>query len=194
GSLAPTGPTKQSIDNTTESTLTQLVAPSAGNGLLDNSKSWEAYVEPTLNSSSYYGNAGFNPDSSFNTNTVLYEDLWQTSDSGDPRGSSGQPYIYIGYFTLKLTGGSPSLTFTSTNVPGSLTKPIIVSISKAGSTVTVVSSNAAPTHMYQLQYTTSLSPASWTSVGSSQTAGGTLVTNTDATATSSPRYYRVQGQ
>jgi len=194
GSSAPTGPTKQSIDNTTESALSQLVAPAAGAGLLDNSKSWEAYVEPTLNANSFYGNANFNPDSSFNTNTVLYEDLWVTSDSGDPRGSSGQPYIYIGYFTLNLTGGSPSLTFTSTNVPGALTKPIIVSISKTGSTVTVVSSNSVPTHMYQLQSTSSLNPVSWSNVGSAQMAGTTMVTNTDTSATVSKQFYRVQGQ
>ncbi|HKW30069.1 MAG TPA: PEP-CTERM sorting domain-containing protein [Verrucomicrobiae bacterium] len=117
GSSAPAGLTKQSIDNSTESTLTQLIAPSAGTGLLDSSKSWEAYVEPTLNTSSFYGNAGFNPDSGVNTSSVLYEDLWETSDSGDARGSSGQPYTYVGYFTLDLTSGNSSLTFTPQAVP-----------------------------------------------------------------------------
>ncbi len=117
GSSAPAGLTKQSVDNSTESTLSQLIAPSAGTGLLDSSKSWEAYVEPTLNNSSFYGNAGFNPDSAVSTSSVLYEDLWQTSDSGDLRGSSGQPYTYVGYFTLDLTGSSPSLTFTPQAVP-----------------------------------------------------------------------------
>jgi hypothetical protein len=117
GSSAPAGLTKQSIDNSTESTLSQLISPSAGTGRLDNSKSWEAYVEPTFSSSSFYGNAGFNPDSGVSTSSVLYEDLWQTSDSGDPRGSSGQPYTYKGYFKLDLTGNSPSLTFTPQAVP-----------------------------------------------------------------------------
>jgi hypothetical protein len=117
GSSAPAGLTKQSIDNSTESAIGQLIAPSAGTGLLDNSKSWEAYVEPTLNSGSFYGNAGFNPDSGVSTSSVLYEDLWKTSDSGDARGSSGQPYTYVGYFTLNLTGSSPSLTFTPQAVP-----------------------------------------------------------------------------
>jgi hypothetical protein len=194
GSSAPTGPTKLSVDNSTESALSQLTAPAAGTGFLDNGKSWEAYVEPTLTASSYYGNAGFNPDSAFNPSSVFYEDLWETSDSGDPRGSSGQPYVYIGYFKLDLTGASPKLTFSSTNVPGSLTSPIVVSIAKAGSTVTIVSSNAVPTHSYQLQFTATLKPVSWSSVGSSVVAGGVLVTNTDGTATTAPRFYRVQAQ
>ncbi|HUA39535.1 MAG TPA: PEP-CTERM sorting domain-containing protein, partial [Candidatus Sulfopaludibacter sp.] len=117
GSSAPAGLTKQSVDNGTESALSQLVGPTAGTGLLDSSKSWEAYVEPTFTTASFYGNAGFNPDSAVSPSTVLYEDLWETSDAGDPRGSSGQPYDYIGYFTLDLTGSSPSLTFTPQAVP-----------------------------------------------------------------------------
>ncbi|HEV2436186.1 MAG TPA: hypothetical protein VG077_09310 [Verrucomicrobiae bacterium] len=194
GSSAPAGPTKQSIDNGTETALSQINGPPAGSGILDNGKSWETYVEPAYTANSFYGNAGFNPDSQVSTNGVLYEDLWETSDSGDPRGSLGQPYRYIGFFKLDLTGVNPKLTFTSTNVPATLTPPIIASLSRTGSTVTVISSNALPTHMYQLQYTTSLSPTSWTSVGGSQMAGGTTVTNTDTSATTSPRYYRVQGQ
>ncbi|HUA39536.1 MAG TPA: hypothetical protein VMA35_14180, partial [Candidatus Sulfopaludibacter sp.] len=194
GSSAPAGLTKQSVDNGTESALSQLVGPTAGTGLLDNSKSWEAYVEPTLTIASYYGNAGFNPDSAVSPSTVLYEDLWETSDAGDPRGSSGQPYNYIGFFKLDLTGGTPKLTFTSTNVTASLTSPTIILVSKTGSTVTVVSSNAVPTHSYQLQSTSGLNPVSWSNVGSSVVAGGTLVTNNDATATGSTKFYRVQGQ
>ncbi|HEV2436183.1 MAG TPA: PEP-CTERM sorting domain-containing protein [Verrucomicrobiae bacterium] len=116
GSFAPAGATKQSIDNGTETALSQINAPSAGTGLLDGGKSWEAYVEPAFTTSSFYGNAGFNPDSQVSTSTVLYEDLWETSDSGDPRGSAGQPYNYLGYFTLDLTGSSPALTFTGANV------------------------------------------------------------------------------
>jgi hypothetical protein len=171
--------------------LTQLLnLPAAGNGLLDNSKSWESYVEPTFASGTFYGDTGINPDSAVGTNSVLYEDLWYVSNGSS---SVKKPFTYLGYFTLN-PAGSPSLTFTSTNVPGALTKPIIVSIGKVGSTVTVISSNAVPTHMYQLQYTPSLSPTSWASVGSAQTAGAALVTNTDTTATISPRFYRVQGQ
>ncbi len=174
------------------SDLSQLAnLPTAGNGTLDTSKSWENYVEPNIAPGTFYGDTGINPDSAVGTNSVLYEDLWYVSNNSS---SAKIPFTYVGYFTLNLTGGSPSLTFTPTNAPAALTPPVIVSISKAGSTVIVVSSNAAPTHMYQLQSTSGLNPVSWSNVGSSQTAGGTLVTNTDATATSSPRYYRVQGQ
>jgi len=108
---------KQSQDNSAESTLSQLNAPAAGTGSLDGGKSWEAYVEPTLSTGSFYGNTGINPDSMVSTSSVLYEDLWETSDSGDPRGGQGQPYAYLGYFTLDLTGNSPSLTFTSVPEP-----------------------------------------------------------------------------
>jgi hypothetical protein len=174
------------------SDLSQLASlPAAGNGSLDNSKSWETYVEPSIGPGTFYGDTAINPDSAVGTNTVVYEDLWYVSNNSN---STKTPFTYVGYFTLNFTGASPSLTFTPTNAPASLTAPRIVSISKAGSTVTVISSNAAPTHMYQLQYTSSLSPTNWTSAGSSQLAGGTLVTNTDTSATSSPRYYRVQGQ
>jgi hypothetical protein len=171
--------------------LSQLLnLPSAGNGLLDTSKYWESYVEPTFTSGTFYGDTGINPDAAVATNSVLYEDLWYVSNNSI---STKKPFTYLGYFTLNPTG-SPSLTFTPTNAPASLTAPFIVSVSKAGSTVTVVSSNAVPTHTYQLQYTASLSPTNWISVGSSQVAGTTVVTNIDSSATNSPRFYRVQGQ
>lgn len=171
--------------------LTQLLnLPTAGNGLLDTSKYWESYVEPTFTSGTFYGDTGINPDSAVGTNSVLYEDLWYVSNSSN---SAKIPFTYLGYFTLNPTS-SPSLTFTPTNAPATLTSPVIVSIGKTGSTVTVVSSNAVPTYTYQLQYTASLSPTNWISVGSSQVAGATMVTNTDSTATTSPRFYRVQGR
>jgi hypothetical protein len=173
------------------SDLSQLAnLPAAGNGFLDTSKSWENYVEPNIAPGTFYGDTGINPDSSVGTSSVLYEDLWYVSNSSS---SVKKPFTYVGYFTLNPTG-SPSLTFTPTNAPASLTAPFIVSVSKAGSTVMVVSSNAVPTYTYQLQYTASLSPTNWISVGSSVVAGSTMVTNTDGSATNSPRFYRVQGQ
>ena len=189
GSSAPGGLTTAQ-DTFVAQKLSPLNAPAAGTGVLDGSKTWEAYVEPTLTANSFWGTAGFNPDSSFRTNTVLYEDLWWTSNSSS-RGS--QPFTYVGFFKLDLTG-SPKLTFTSMNVPGTLTSPVVVSVTKSGSTVTVVSSNAVPTHMYQLQSTSSLNPVSWGNVGSSALASGTLVTNMDTSATASKQFYRVQGQ
>lgn len=107
---------KQSIDNTAVTVLSQLDAPSAGTGILDASKTWETYVEPTANNTSFYGNIGINPDSAVSTTSVLYEDLYQTIDSGDARGSQGNGFNYLGYFTLDLTGSSPSLTFTGAGV------------------------------------------------------------------------------
>ncbi|MGB7769522.1 MAG: hypothetical protein WBN22_11800 [Verrucomicrobiia bacterium] len=200
GSLRPNNDPSLWLDTAQDTTAAQnlstLAAPTAGTGALDGSKSWETLVEPNIDENSfYYYSVGFNPDSPVSTNTVLYEDLWETSDSSSSRGDPGQPFVYVGYFTLDLTGASPKLTFTSTNVPASLTtQPVIVSIQKAGSTVTVVSSNAVPPFNYQLQYTASLNPTNWANVGSSVVAGSTLVTNTDTTATSTNRFYRVQGQ
>lgn len=170
--------------------LTQLpTLPSAGSGLLDSSKSWESYVEPAFAGGTFYGDTGINPDSTAGTNSVLYEDLWYVSNGST---TTKQPFTYVGYFTLNLTGASPSLTFTPTNAPAALTPPAIVSVRKSGSTVTVVSSNAVPTYNYQLQYTTSLNPTNWTSVGSAVVAGATTVTNSDTTATDATRFYRVQ--
>ena len=99
-------------DTTVAQNLSLLNAPAAGTGILDVSKSWESTVEPTLTAGSYYGSAGFNPDSAVGTSSVLYEDLWETSNSSS-RGA--QPFNYLGYFTLDLTGSNPSLTFTGVN-------------------------------------------------------------------------------
>ncbi|HLX96740.1 MAG TPA: hypothetical protein VKU37_13435 [Verrucomicrobiae bacterium] len=173
------------------SDLSQLLnLPAAGNGLLDTSKYWESYVEPTFAAGTLYGDTGINPDSTVGTNSILYEDLWYVSNSSS---SVKKPFTYVGYFTLNLAG-SPSLTFTPTNAPAPPTSPVIVSVGKVGSTITLVSSNAVPTHTYQLQYTASLSPTNWISVGSSVVAGSPMVTNTDTTATDSQRFYRVQAQ
>jgi len=174
------------------SDLSQLAnLPAAGAGVLDNSKSWENYVEPNIAAGTFYGDMGINPDSAVGTNTVLYEDLWYVSNNST---TTKKPFTYVGYITLDLTGLNPSLTFTPTNAPASLTSPVIVSVSKSGSTVTVVSSNAAPTHLYQLQSTSGLNPVSWGNVGSAVTASGTLVTNMDTSATATKQFYRVQGQ
>src|SRR5579859_2572387 len=181
----------RSSDNTTYGQLGTLFSPAAGSGGLDTSKSWENLVDPANGNGTFQANTGLNPDSAVSLSSVLYEDLWETSSSTL---TGTKPFTYLGYFTLDLTGASPKLTFTSTNVPASLTKPIIVSISKAGGTVTVVSSNSVPTHMYQLQSTSSLNPVSWSNVGSAQMAGTTMVTNTDTSATVSKQFYRVQGQ
>jgi hypothetical protein len=96
--------------NSAVSTLNQVNVPGAGSGILDTTKSWEAYVEPTLSASTFYGASGFNPDSSVGASTVLYEDLWSAAN-GTLTGKKA--FTYDGYFTLDLTGSNPSLTFTS---------------------------------------------------------------------------------
>jgi hypothetical protein len=91
-----------------------LAAPPAGTGVLDTSKSWENYVEPKLAVGTFYGDTGINPDSSVSSSGVLYEDLWYDSNISS---SVKKPFTYEGYFTLDLTGGNPSLSFTPVAVP-----------------------------------------------------------------------------
>ncbi|HWY30314.1 MAG TPA: hypothetical protein VNX46_06155 [Candidatus Acidoferrum sp.] len=177
--------------NNAISALNPANMPAAGSGILDTTKSWEAYVEPTLGNTSFYGASGFNPDSAAGLSPVLYEDLWYSVNGTL---SSHSSFIYQGYFTLDLTGSNPVLTFTPKNASAPLTAPVIISVSKTGTTITVVANNASPTHTYQLQYTTSLINPSWSNVGSPQVASATTVTNTDTTATDLHRFYRVMGQ
>jgi hypothetical protein len=101
----------QGQDNTAEADLSPLVSLTAGTGFLDSSKSWETSVEPSL-AGSFYQGTGVNPDSLFSSSTVLYEDLYETSNASSGRGAAANPFTYLGYFSLDLTGGSPSLTFT----------------------------------------------------------------------------------
>ncbi|HEV2331512.1 MAG TPA: hypothetical protein VGY56_22240 [Verrucomicrobiae bacterium] len=191
GSSQPAG-LSRNADNTTYSQLGTLFCPAAGTGGLDTGKTWESLVDPANGTGTFESNTGVNPDSTVNPSSVLYEDLWYTSSSSL---TGTQPFIYEGYFTLDLTGTSPKLTFTGINVPAPLSSPTILSVTKVGITVTVVSGNALASHTYQLQYTTSLNPAAWANVtGSSVVASGTQVTNTDSTATGAQRFYRIQAQ
>lgn len=107
----------KSGDNLTFSDLGSLYSPAADTGGLDTGKSWENLVDPANSTGTFQSNTGLNPDSTVNTSSVLYEDLWETTSSA----STGQrPYEYLGYFTLDLTGGSPSLTFTPAPEPSSI--------------------------------------------------------------------------
>lgn len=186
GSTAPAGLTR-SGDTQTIQPLTQMTCPAAGAGILDTSKSWESFVEPTFTSSSFWGNSGINPDSPVTTGSVVYEDLWATTNSNI---SGSKPFIYQGYFTLNFTGATAVVTFTPLAAAAQLTAPKILSITKAGSTVTVVST-AVPTFHYQLQAATGLNPAAWANAGVSVTASSTLVTNTDTAATANIEFYHV---
>jgi hypothetical protein len=175
-------------DDAAVSALAQAVFPTTvGQGILDATKSWEAYVEPASGGSTFLGNTGLNPDSPVSPSTVLYEDLWFTTKSLIS-GSAG--YTYQGYFTLDLTGSSPKLTFTPTNAPAQLQPPVFQSIRNASGTITLIWS-AVPTYTYQLQYTASLSPTNWINLGSSVVAANTTMTNTDSIGANQMRFYRV---
>ena len=113
GSSMPTGLTR-SQDNLAYANFAQIMGPGAGTGSLDASKSWENFIEPTFTTGSFYGVTGDNPNSLVNQGGVLYEDLWGTSSSSF---TGAQPFVYEGYFTLDLSGGTPDLTFTSALVP-----------------------------------------------------------------------------
>jgi hypothetical protein len=91
-----------------------LVAPPPGVGVLDSSKAWENFVEPTYAPGTFYDDTGINPDSTISSGGVLYEDLWYNSNGSS---SVKKPFTYAGFFTLDLTGSNPSLTFTPAAVP-----------------------------------------------------------------------------
>lgn len=192
GSSAP-GALSRTQDESAYSAISgTLASTTAGSGILDTTKSWESQIDPGGTGTTFRSVTGIDPDSTVSTSTVLYEDLWYTTSSSI---TGSKAFVYQGYFTLDLTGASPKLTFTSTNVTASLSAPAIATVSKTGSTVTVVSKNALASHSYQLQDTTSLTPpVSWANVGSAVVASGTTVTNTDSSATAADRFYRVSAQ
>lgn len=188
GSSAPAA-TGSFADDAAIADLSELNCPAVGSGVLDTSKTWENYVEPSFSYGTFYGDSGINPDSSFDyTNTVLYEDLYVSGTTG-----SAHPYVYQGYFTLNLTGGSAVFTFTPKNAPAPLTQPVIQSITVSTNSATVVWT-AVPTHTYQLQYDTDLNFSNWVNVGTAKLASLSLMTNTDTSATQSSKFYRVTGQ
>jgi hypothetical protein len=186
GSTAPAGLT-HSEDTISMQDLTQMICPTAGTGILDTTKSWESQVEPAFHAGTFSSDTGINPDSPVTTSSVVYEDLWETTNSNF---TGSQPFFYQGYFTLNFTGATAVVTFTPKAAAAQLTAPKILSITKAGSTVTVVST-AVPTFHYQLQAATGLNPASWANAGVSVTATTTLVTNTDTAATANIEFYHV---
>jgi hypothetical protein len=91
------------------STLTSVPFPTAGNGVVDAGKLWNANVSPTFMANSFYGASGVDPDSALGASGILYEDLWKAT--------STSPYTYLGYFTMDLSGSSAQLTFTPSASP-----------------------------------------------------------------------------
>jgi hypothetical protein len=93
-------------------TLTAIGFPTSGNGVIGDSSSttsWTKKVSPTLDAGSFYGNSGVDPSSAIDGSGVLYEDFWKAT--------TGNSYTYLGYFSLDVSGGSPSLSFTPAAVP-----------------------------------------------------------------------------
>ncbi len=106
--------------------------------------------------------------------------------------SAGYPVITgIGaYFDGVATYTRGYVMVVSPATP-SVTKPLITSITGAGTgNVTVNYTNTLTGTNYTLQYNTNLNSATWTTVGS-QAAGGTSDSQTDASANTDQRYYRV---
>ncbi len=90
-------------------TLTGNPWPTAGNFVVDSTKSFTSKVGPALTGTDFYGKSGVNPFGTIGSSSVIYEDLWY--------GTVANGYQYEGFFTLDLSGASPSLTFTPALVP-----------------------------------------------------------------------------
>lgn len=102
----------QSTISTAYSTLTSVAFPTAGNGIVDANKSWQANISPTFSANSFYGASGVDPSSAFDGTGVLYEDLWKATPTS---------YTYLGYFTMDANQGNLSFTpVASVPEPGSL--------------------------------------------------------------------------
>jgi hypothetical protein len=188
GSTMSSTPTR-TTDANAASALSQLNGPAAGTtGLLDTTKTWEAYVEPTLSASSFYGNTGVNPDSAIGSGGILYEDLWYNKNT---KLTGGTPWNYEGYFTLNLSGGGPSLTFTPVNAPPALVPPVFTSVKKSGGTVTLIWTTVS-NYTYQLEFKTNLTQAAWSNIGSGMLSISGLMTNTDSPGSDPHRFYQVQ--
>jgi len=75
--------------------------PTAGNSLVDGSKSYSA-AEVTTSASSFVGKTGVNPTGTIDSSGIIYEDLFAATTSS--------AYKYAGYFTFNYS--ADSLTFT----------------------------------------------------------------------------------
>jgi hypothetical protein len=115
-------------------------------------------------------------------------------------GNNGQPVVLSmgGVETLKLTapsgsaGGSLNSHFYMF-VPSAVVASFSINVSVSAGAVSI----HIPTlsgHSYTVQYSTSLNPANWQTLGSGITGDGTVKTVSDSTAGGAQRFYRVQAQ
>jgi len=107
----------RSVDTQSVNALSTLNVSSSVGGTLDSTLSWENDVEPVNTGSSFLSESGLNPDSAIGTGSVLYEDLWYTTDSQQGT-AHAQPFTYLGYFTIDFTGESADVTFSPVPEPG----------------------------------------------------------------------------
>ena len=113
--------------------------------------------------------------------------------------NNGQPVVVSlgGVETLKVTAPSGSATGSFNShfymfVPAVVPSSFSISVTASAGTASI----HIPTqsgHSYTVQYSTSLNPANWQTLGSSITGDGTVHTVNDS-MTAGPRFYRVQVQ
>jgi hypothetical protein len=76
--------------------------PTAGNSVVDSTKSYTSVVDTTGVQNNFIGKTGVNPAGTIDSSGIIYEDLYHATTSS--------PYTYMGYFTVDP--GASSITFT----------------------------------------------------------------------------------
>ncbi|HVM60467.1 MAG TPA: glycosyl hydrolase family 28 protein [Verrucomicrobiae bacterium] len=99
----------------------------------------------------------------------------------------------VNYGTIDAINGSTNFHAGFVNHGTILTaSSVVVSQTSRSGQDFVVQIPSVTGHTYQLQYTTSLAPVTWTNTGASQPGTGSVLTFTDPGATANPqRFYRV---
>ena len=115
-------------------------------------------------------------------------------------GNNGQPVAVSlgGVETLKLTAPSGSATGSINAhfymfVPAASATSFSISVSVNAGIVSIHIPTVSG-HNYTVQYTSSLKPANWQTLGSGITGDGTVHTANDTTAGGAQRFYRVEAQ
>jgi PKD repeat protein len=85
--------------------------PTAGNYVVDSTKSFTAEVTTLGIQNNFIGKTGVTPFGTFGSSSILYLDLWHATTTS--------PYTYLGYFTIDLSTATPVFTFTPSGAGGS---------------------------------------------------------------------------
>jgi hypothetical protein len=162
--------------------------PTAGNSVVDSTKSYTTVVNTTGVQNNFIGKTGVTPSGTFGSSAILYLDLYHAAVSA--------PYTYLGYFTMDLSTSTPKFTFMPSAAPGTTNTPPpspALSIARTSNvnTISFVTSNAVT---YKLFFTNSsglTAPVTnWPSLPGTITGDGTTKSFTDTT-TDAGRVYRV---